>query len=58
LIIGYLGKVTGDFNAGLGGVGILAIIMGIAFFIVGRLGAASAATLVNEAGATSANWHR
>jgi ACS family tartrate transporter-like MFS transporter len=35
-IIGYLGSVTGDFHAGLGGVGALAIVMGVAFYLVGR----------------------
>jgi nitrate/nitrite transporter NarK len=35
-IIGYLGSVTGDFHAGLGGVGMLAIILGVAFYLVGR----------------------
>jgi ACS family tartrate transporter-like MFS transporter len=35
-IIGYLGSVTGDFHAGLGAVGVLAIVLGVAFYLVGR----------------------
>ncbi len=35
-IIGYLGSVTGDFHAGLGGVGALAVVMAVAFYLVGR----------------------
>ncbi len=41
-IIGYLGDVTGNFNVGLGGVGCLAIAMGIAFYVVGRQTSAAA----------------
>lgn len=41
-IVGYLGGVTGSFNIGLGGVGCLAIGMGIAFYLVGRRVAAVA----------------
>jgi sugar phosphate permease len=35
-IIGYLGDVTGDFHAGLGGVGVLAMVLAAAFYLVGR----------------------
>jgi MFS family permease len=35
-IIGYLGSVTGDFHAGLGGVGVLAMVLAAAFYLVGR----------------------
>jgi MFS family permease len=41
-IIGYLGNLTGDFNAGLGAFGILAIVMAIAFYLYGRRKAAAA----------------
>jgi MFS family permease len=35
-IIGYLGNITGDFHAGLGGVGVLAMVLAAAFYLVGR----------------------
>jgi sugar phosphate permease len=35
-IIGYLGSVTGDFHAGLGGVAVLAMLLGVVFYLVGR----------------------
>jgi sugar phosphate permease len=35
-IIGYLGNVTGDFHAGLGGVAVLAMVLAVAFYLVGR----------------------
>jgi hypothetical protein len=35
-IIGYLGGVTGDFRGGLGGVAVLAMAFGAAFYLVGR----------------------
>lgn len=40
-IIGYLGNLTGDFNAGLGAFGILAMVMAIAFYLFGRRKAAA-----------------
>jgi ACS family tartrate transporter-like MFS transporter len=35
-IIGYLGSVTGDFHAGLGGAGVLAMVLAAAFYLVAR----------------------
>jgi MFS family permease len=35
-IIGYLGGITGDFRGGLGGVGVLAMVLAAAFYLVGR----------------------
>jgi sugar phosphate permease len=45
-IIGYLGNMTGDFNIGLGGVGVLAMAMGVAFYRRGQREAA----IANRAG--------
>lgn len=35
-IIGYLGRISGDFRGGLGGVAVLAMAMSVAFYLVGR----------------------
>jgi sugar phosphate permease len=35
-VIGYLGGITGDFRGGLGGVAVLAMVFGAAFYLVGR----------------------
>jgi sugar phosphate permease len=50
-IIGYFGRLTGDFRGGLGGVAILAIVMSVAFYLVGRRHVDTALAFADRSGA-------
>ena len=49
-IIGYLGRFTGDFRGGLGGVAVLAMVMAVAFYVIGRRLAGESGTLARQPG--------
>jgi MFS family permease len=48
-LIGYFGRVSGDFRFGLGAVAVLAMVFSIAFYLVGRRQMAQPATVTNSA---------